>query len=578
MSGPAASDRRDWLARFHKRHGRPLRVLHIGNVANNAYLNAKILRAAGVDCDVLCSDYYHIMGCPEWEDADFRGPIADQFYPDWEAVHLRSFRRPAWFAQGPMRACIAYLEARCRGQRLLAWWRWNYLRARRWYTCSRQLGELRKAAAAVRAGPAGRAARCARRLAIHGSNLARAVARRMRQGIPDVAQPPSAVLGEGSGGPLPRKPVSGLERDEGGTWFERRVAGLIAQFAQVFPERPDRLAPEDLARSRDASPWWRGLLAHYDVVVGYATEGKWPLLAGARPYLAYEHGTIRNIPFEDNAQGRLCALTYRLADGVFITNCDNIRSAGRLKLDNYRFIPHAVNEEIGGSDEAVRQLRADLRARLNSDFLIFHPPRQHWEPRRHPDWEKGNDVLIRGFARFVHEVNPRAGAVMVEWGQTIPQSKDLLASLGVADRVLWVPPQPNVAMIRYTRACDLLADQFFLGAFGSTMPKALLHGCPAMLYLDEERHQWCFPEMPPVINARTPAEVLKGLSRVYQEPGYARDLVARGRRWYERYHSNQVIAETFLESFRAVLDRGATTTHTDCDAEATSPRSRDQAA
>ena len=43
----------------------PLRVLHIGNVANNAYLNAKLLASAGVESDVLSYAHYHIMGSPE---------------------------------------------------------------------------------------------------------------------------------------------------------------------------------------------------------------------------------------------------------------------------------------------------------------------------------------------------------------------------------------------------------------------------------------------------------------------------------------------------------------------------------
>ena len=57
-----------WLQAFEERHGRPLRVLHVGNVAGNAYLNAKFLRAAGAECHVLSYDYYHPIGTPEWED------------------------------------------------------------------------------------------------------------------------------------------------------------------------------------------------------------------------------------------------------------------------------------------------------------------------------------------------------------------------------------------------------------------------------------------------------------------------------------------------------------------------------
>lgn len=50
-----------WLEAFRARHGRAPRILHIGNIANNAYNNAKILNEVGLDCDVICYDYYHIM-------------------------------------------------------------------------------------------------------------------------------------------------------------------------------------------------------------------------------------------------------------------------------------------------------------------------------------------------------------------------------------------------------------------------------------------------------------------------------------------------------------------------------------
>ena len=87
-------------------------MLHVGNIANNAYNNAKLLNVAGLDCDVICYDYYHIMGCPEWEDADFIGEINDDFRPDWTKVDLQGFVRPDWFAQGTMGTCIKYLLAR----------------------------------------------------------------------------------------------------------------------------------------------------------------------------------------------------------------------------------------------------------------------------------------------------------------------------------------------------------------------------------------------------------------------------------------------------------------------------------
>ena len=110
-----AGDLKQWLDAFRAEHGRPPRVLHVGNIANNAYNNAKLLREAGLDCDVLCHDYYHIMGCPEWEDADFDGPVGDHFRPQWKDLDLHGYRRPAWFAQGPLWSSLRYLIARREG-------------------------------------------------------------------------------------------------------------------------------------------------------------------------------------------------------------------------------------------------------------------------------------------------------------------------------------------------------------------------------------------------------------------------------------------------------------------------------
>src|SRR5206468_8911521 len=75
-----------------------MRVLHIGNIANNAYNNAKFLRRQGVDASVLVYDYTHVMGQPEWEDAVFEQPV-DEYHPRWDEVNLNGFRRPEWFHQ-----------------------------------------------------------------------------------------------------------------------------------------------------------------------------------------------------------------------------------------------------------------------------------------------------------------------------------------------------------------------------------------------------------------------------------------------------------------------------------------------
>ena len=478
-----------WLDRFRERNGRSPTALHIGNIANAAYLNARMLNEAGIDCDVLCYEYYHIMGCPEWESAVFDPNGVDPDRPLWSRIDLHGFERPRWFAQGSLGSCIDYLIARrTKSERGDALWR-----------------QLER-----------------------------------EQADPEQPEPSSANNGESN---------------YSSAAIESRIGDLAAAFRSDFPLRPDQLSAEELAGTFFFSAQYFGRLRHlcslYDVVIGYSTDGIVPLAVGKRPYIAYEHGTIRALPFEDNTDGRLCALTYSRADLSFITNCDTVIAAGKLQLEDYRFVPHPINEHVVAAPEPG-SLRQQLCRDLGADFLVFHPSRQHWEAQRHPSWEKGNDIFLKGFARFVKTARPRAAAILVDWGKTVAESRALIKELGIADHVLWIPPQNAAGMAAYIKACDVLADQFFLGAWGSTMPRALYLGTPAIIYVNESIHRWCFSEMPPIVNADSSDTVHAGLCRLADE-GYRRELGAAGRAWYDQHHSNKIIIEGFSRAIRDVL-------------------------
>lgn len=70
---------------------------------------------AGCVCDVLCNDYYQIMSCPEWDDADFTGDYFSTDFPAWHRVDLHGFQRPKWFIQGPFEMCNKLLLAKNHG-------------------------------------------------------------------------------------------------------------------------------------------------------------------------------------------------------------------------------------------------------------------------------------------------------------------------------------------------------------------------------------------------------------------------------------------------------------------------------
>src|SRR5437762_13772902 len=86
--GLPVTETEHWLDRFRERNGRSATALHIGDIANAAYLNARMLNEAGIDCDVVCYEDYHIMGWPEGEPAVVDPNGGDPDRALWHCVQL----------------------------------------------------------------------------------------------------------------------------------------------------------------------------------------------------------------------------------------------------------------------------------------------------------------------------------------------------------------------------------------------------------------------------------------------------------------------------------------------------------
>lgn len=534
----------EWHEQFRAEHGRSFRVLHIGNLANNAYLNSKMLRSMGIESDVLCCDYYHVMGCPEWEDADVVGDWLDDFAPKWHAVDLKGFSRPEWFVQGPIVECLEYLRlansADNAGMEKLR----EYLEFK---------SGVRDAYVAADVGSVEERVSDASCETVASVGLLRRILNRfLRMVLAGCKQArPSTEVISNQTISNQVKPVQ-APFDQASNFASETMERMFRLSETVLSGRNTGLQEADLIGYSGILVQLAEVFSHYDLIQGYASAGIYPLLVN-KPYVAYEHGTIRKTPFEETSQGRLCELVYKSANMVAITNCDAIHSVNKLKISNFEFIPHPINEEWLIEDEKSIRLRDQIRAQMNADFVVFHPSRQHWEEQRNPNMEKGNDFFIKGFARFVREVNPLAACVMVEWGEMLEKSKALIAELGISERILWVKTLPNREMVRYIIATDALADQFFLGAFGSTTPKALALGKPVFLYLNEDVHQWCFEEMPPVLNVQTSTEIFDGLTALYRDKKLYADISGQSRSWYQRFHSNRVIKEKLCHIYQRAL-------------------------
>jgi hypothetical protein len=546
IGGEALEAATAFLEAFRKVHGRAPRILHVGNIANNAYLNAKILNRHGFDCDVICADYYHIMGCPEWEEVDFSGTIADHFRPDWTSVDLGGYQRPRWFVQGPRETCVDYLVAKRTGQQRKADALW------------RHLGWANKTLP-PNSGTEPASRNYLRRLRYAFATVRRLTARARH--YPDAYSAARAKMREWGDerGTLRRVLVSALVPFGLAFVWLVRLSGPLsraietvrtgsswdvewpARFKAAFPDRADQLSAHDCAAYIWTLPDWRRLFEHYDIVQAYATEVMLPMFAGKRPYLGFEHGTLRVFTLGDNALCRLTALGYNRADHVFITNGDCLAYAHEIKVKSFTPMPHPFDDAFMAS---VRGQAEKLRAHYGASRLFLCPLRHDWEI-------KGTDKYIRALPRIAERIGRDFRVIMTEWGAQVEESKRLARSLGVEDLIVWHEPFTRVQLVEHLKSVDVVFDQIALPCFGGTAPQAIASRVPVIMSYDPASTEWLIPEPAPILTAWNAEQVADAVLTAV-DSSWRAQYEPIATRWYSQYHSAQEVVRKHAEAYMRV--------------------------
>ena len=564
-------DNASWMESFRAQRGHAPRVLHIGNIANNSYNNAKILIEVGFECDVICYDYYHIMGCPEWEDADFENTLKDDFYPKWREVDLNGFTRPNWFVQGPAALCLAYLHAKNSGdlRRASRLWRvlglFNHTMP---FGVQKVWTELSFTLIATlqywfKSGQLPR--RLHRLMTLESEKLTGVLVKRAE---PLVGRFAATLAARGF--IAVRGVMSGAAN-----WFERIGCQLlkfeatskidfngneikpaihkllIEKWAKKFPEGCIPPCRDDLSAHPANSGEWVRLLKHYDVVVGYSTDPVYPMLANV-PYFAFEHGTLRHIPYQNDIQGRLAAAAYHEAAHVFVTNFDCVGSAERLAGKRYTFINHPFDDQHGQYVKGGLEQRKQLQLKLDADLLFFFPTRQDWvEGTGFAD--KANDVFFKALAKL-RAAGYRVAVVCCNWGANVEQSRELISLLGLDAHVEWMPPLPIIPFERMCMAADIVVDQFKLGAFGGVVFKAMAVGAPILTYLNQDLLKAQYPVLPPVLNCHTVEDIFEQVLGMIRDPALLKIMGERSRQWISAHHAKDDTVNLQVTQFRKLIE------------------------
>lgn len=469
-----SSDPMTWPERFFAEHGRKPRVLHVGNVANYAYVNAKIQRQQGIDAYVMDPDFYHIMASPEWLEVEIDGAHGDDFFPDWSKTSAVSYQRPEWFIQGPFRLSIEYLKAHLEGKR-------------------RKASQLRAMIDAFR------------RTNIATSKIT-------------PSEPAQIALS------------ARLIRRAGQAYYALREK-FSSNANRPIPETDQDLT--DTAKVYRASYWmYRDLYEKFDIIQGYTISAASALSVDMRNVVAYELGTIRGLPFEDSPMGHLTKWVYQTAPEVIITNVDCIDAANRLQIpeDQRELALHAYDV-----DHAIAYSQAPEPSPHSSDTpYFFAPARHHWKEGG-LSWLKGNDVLIRAAGRLKRN-GYDFKLVFVRWGEEVGLSEALIREQDLEENVVWITPQSRLKLWRIYCGAAAVVDQFRAQAMGGVALDAMALGRRLVTAYNEDMGAEFFETPPPLYNAKTEAEASVAMQKVLDDIEDKAGDGARNQHWFSTQH------------------------------------------
>lgn len=507
-----------------KKDFKTAKILHIGNIANNAFLNSKFLREEKIQSDVICYDYYHIMGCPEWEECEIQGLYGNDFSPDWTRENLKGYQRPSWFLQGSLEE-IAFKnftkknkDQHKKNKKTQITEKssiFNYLI----YSLSLVSSKLYKIYLEKFYRPNKTFlvffSLIGKILSIFFSLLIRYLVWARIQ--------------------LLDKDQRKILDDE-----KKYIESLVIDFKDYFPDRNDKLKISDIKPFLYRTRVFKKIFQNYDIVQCYATDPIYAMLAKKRPYIAFEHGTLRDIPFEKNAVGRLTALAYTKADLVFLTNSDSIDAIKKLGIKNYAVIPHPL-------DDYWHKKYSYLSKEKRKNYILFCPTRHDWKI-------KGIDLYIQALPEIV-KIIPEIKLIFLEWGMDVSESKKLIKKLKVEKYVQWLQPLPRHKLAYWLAKADIVLDQLILPAMGGIAPEAMQASKPLLMSYKHNVSKWMFAGQPPLVLTYTKEDIIENITKLYKNPKLAKKIGKDGQEWFKTYYSKQVVKNILIKNYQNLFNK-----------------------
>lgn len=250
--------------------------------------------------------------------------------------------------------------------------------------------------------------------------------------------------------------------------------------------------------------------------------------------IIHEAGWIRTLATQNTPIEKMGRRAYETAESVVWTNPDTHPLLAHLNIKQLEFVPFVIDPER----------YKPVNAEKNEELLFFHPARQVWDV-------KGNDKLLKAFAKFIH-AGYKAKLRLIDWGfkEDVQLARILISQEDIEDYVEWHPPYSKPNLIKAYNESDAVFDQFILGSGGTTCFESMSCETPLVIHLNHWNKK-CFGEMPPAINASTIEEIYIAMVDL-TDSKYRRTIGREERKFTLRHNHPDIVAKQLIKIYEGV--------------------------
>jgi glycosyltransferase involved in cell wall biosynthesis len=244
--------------------------------------------------------------------------------------------------------------------------------------------------------------------------------------------------------------------------------------------------------------------------------------------------------------------SYRFAERIMIA--PHLEAMAREVAPGARlfFLPHFLRlrgfEELR-AEKAAR--KRELAERFGGRRFLFSATRHEWAGllRNHFD-NKGNDILLKAFARYAHDANDAdTRLLLVEKGNDVEASRRLVAELGLEPLVRWLAPMPRRELDALYLGADLCLAQFHTPVFSFAVLEPLACATPCVSHIGRPGDIPVYASSPPVFDATDPERIAAHIRTVLDAPDEELRLSRAGWEWIAANCSEERFARQFVRVF-----------------------------